>query len=106
MKNLPFKKGETVMIISGKDRGKKGKILQVMSREGKVVVEGLNLLVKNVRPRKQGEKGQIVRFNAPINASNVLLFCSKCGKGRRVGYLVQRDGKKSRVCKKCKQSFS
>ncbi|MFA6909094.1 MAG: 50S ribosomal protein L24 [Patescibacteria group bacterium] len=101
-----IKKGDSVIFISGKDKGKKGKVLQVMPRADRLVVEGLNLMVKNVRPRKQGEKGQIVRYNAPVHMSNVLLFCSKCGKGRRMRSLIQRDGKRIRICATCKQSFS
>ncbi|MFH1236253.1 MAG: 50S ribosomal protein L24 [Parcubacteria group bacterium] len=106
MKYFAFKKGDTVMLVSGKDKGKKGKVLDVMPKDGKVVIEGLNLLVKNVRPKRQGEKGQVVKYNAPLNASNVLLFCSTCGRGRRIGYQLQKDGKKVRICKKCKHIFS
>ncbi|MFA5358789.1 MAG: 50S ribosomal protein L24 [Patescibacteria group bacterium] len=111
---MKIKKGDKVEIITGKDKGKSGKIMQVFSNENKVVVEGLNLLVKNTRPRRQGEKGQQVRFPAPINLSNVMLVCPKCGKKTRVGFrlaekkennksAVALRGKKFRECKKCKQ---
>jgi len=100
---MNFKKGDTVKIITGKDRGKKGKILQVFPRENMVVVEGLNLMVKNVRPKKMGEKGQVVRYNAPIDASNVELFCDKCNKAVRVGFKNLDNKKKVRICKKCKE---
>ena len=98
-------KNDIVKIISGKDRGKKGKVLQVLPKEKKIVVEGINMMAKNVRPKKMGEKGQVVRYNAPIEASNVLVFCSKCNKGIRVGFIMTKEGKKYRVCKKCKQSI-
>lgn len=100
-----IKKGDTVALISGKDRGKKGKVLQVIPKAGRIVVEGLNLQAKNVRPKKQGEKGQVVRYNAPMNISNVLLWCSHCGRGRRARFLVQADGKKTRICSKCSQGI-
>lgn len=100
---MNFKKGDTVKIITGKDRGKRGKILQVYPKNNKVVVEGLNLMVKNVRPKKMGEKGQVVRYNAPIDASNAELFCDKCNKAVRVGFKNLDNKKKVRVCKKCKE---
>ncbi len=106
MTQMLIKKGDMVSVIAGKDKGKRAKALQIMPKSGKIVVEGLNLLAKNVRPRRQGEKGQIIRYNAPMDISNVLLYCSHCGRGRRAGYLMQRDGKKTRVCKKCKQAIS
>lgn len=100
---MNIKKGDTVQIICGKDRGKKGKILQVFQSKNMVVVEGLNLRAKNVRPKKMGEKGQVVRFNAPLNSSNVQLFCTKCNKPVRVGYKILDNKKKIRVCHKCKE---
>ena len=105
MISLNIKKGDTVVIMIGKDRGKRGKVLETLPRDGRVVVEGLNLMAKNVRARRQGEKGQVVRYNAPMHISNVLLYCSHCGKGRRAGYLVQQDGKKTRICRKCKHQL-
>ena len=101
---MNIKKGDTVQIISGKDKGKKGKVLQVFQSDNKVVVEGLNLTVKNVRPKKMGEKGQVVKYNAPLNASNVKLFCSKCNKPVKVGYKNLDNKKKIRICKKCKSA--
>ena len=98
-----IRKNDTVKVIKGKDRGKKGKVLQVFPGIGKVVVERINMTAKNVRPKKKGEKGQTVRYNAPMSISNVQLFCSKDNKAVRVGYIVSPDGKKQRVCKKCKQ---
>ncbi|MFA5052423.1 MAG: 50S ribosomal protein L24 [Patescibacteria group bacterium] len=100
-----FKKNDTVQIITGKDRGKKGKVLQTFPKMNTVVVEGMNMKAKNVRPKRQGEKGQVVRYNAPVDASNVQLFCSKCNKPVRVGLTKTADGKKIRICRKCKQNI-
>lgn len=100
---MNFKKGDTVKIITGKDRGKKGKVLQVFPKGNKVVVEGLNLMVKNVRPKRMGEKGQVVRYNAPIDASNIQLFCDKCNMAVRIGFKILENKKKLRICKKCKE---
>lgn len=101
---MNIKKGDTVKITAGKDKGKQGKVIRSLPRDEKVVVEGLNLRTKSVRARKMGEKGQIVRFNAPINASSVMLICPKCSKPVRVGYSIQANGKKVRICRKCKSS--
>lgn len=100
---MNIKKGDTVQIISGKDKDKKGKVLQVLPSENKVVVEGLNLRAKNVRPKKMGEKGQVVRFNAPLDSSNVQIFCSKCNKPVKAGYKILDNKKKIRICRKCKE---
>lgn len=104
---MNIKKNDKVTIIAGKDKGKTGKVLQVFIKEDRVSVEGLNLAVKHLRPRREGEKGQRIEFPAPIQASNLMLVCSKCGKATRVGHEVKQsaDNKtiKSRVCKKCKQ---
>lgn len=94
-----------MQISSGKDRGKSGKILRVLPKEGKVVIEKLNLMKRHVRPRKEGEKGQRVEVPAPIDASNVMLMCPHCGKPARIGYKI--EGKeKVRICKKCKANVS
>lgn len=97
---MRLKKGDTVIIQTGKDRGKKGKVLEVSRSSGRLVVEGLNLRTKNVRARREKEKGQRVQFAAPMDASNVMLVCPKCGKPTRIG--LRRDGSKSvRMCKHC-----
>ncbi len=98
---MKIKKGDIVSVITGKDRGKKGKTLQTFPSAGKVVIENVNLRKKSVRAKKSGEKGQIVEFPAPMDVSNVKLVCPKCSKPSRVGYLV-KEGGKSRVCKSCK----
>ncbi|HOK00525.1 MAG TPA: 50S ribosomal protein L24 [Candidatus Pacearchaeota archaeon] len=98
---MKIKKGDNVLIISGKDKGKKGKVIKVLPGEGKIIVEGMNLRKKHVRPKREGEKGQIVSIAAPMDASNVLFICPQCNKGTKIGYKVS-DKKKYRVCKKCK----
>ncbi|MFH1098341.1 MAG: 50S ribosomal protein L24 [Candidatus Uhrbacteria bacterium] len=103
---MRIKKGDTVKILVGRDRGKTGKIIRIVSDRGAVVVEGANLLVKHLRPRRANEGGQRVQFPAPIPASRAMLVCPKCGKPTRVGALVLEDGKKQRRCMKCKQTFA
>ena len=102
-----IKKNDKVKILTGKDKGKSGKVLQVMPAEGRISIEGLNLLIKHLRPQKQGEKGQRIEFPAFINASNVALVCSKCGKSTRIAHkIVKVEGKKDkkfRACKKCQE---
>jgi large subunit ribosomal protein L24 len=98
---MKIKKGDTVKIICGKDLGKTVKILRVLPKKNKVVIEGLNLRIKHVRPRREREKGQRISFPAPMDVSNVMLVCPKCGKATRVGYKILEDKKKVRICKKC-----
>lgn len=99
---MKIKKGDKVKILTGKDKGKTGKVLSVNVEKDKVAVEGLNLLHKNKRPKKQGEKGQRIQFSAQIKASNVMLVCPKCGKSVRSAYKVENKSK-VRFCKKCKE---
>lgn len=101
---MKIKKGDTVLIISGKDRGKRGKILDVFPKEERAVVEGANIRKKHVRPKKSGEKGQIVETPAPIAVSNLKLICPKCGKPTKPGYKIV-ENKKYRICKKCGQEM-
>ena len=100
MNSLKIKKNDTVVILSGKDKGKKGKVLGTVPSEAKVVVEGINMVPCHIKPRKQGEEGGIVKREAAIYASKVQVVCPKCGKGTRVAHKFV-DGKKVRVCKKC-----
>lgn len=102
---MRIKKGDTVLVITGKDKGKKGKIERCFSREHKVIIEGLNRVVRHRRSRRQGEKGQRVEISAPLDVSNLRLICPKCGKPTRVGYKLRKDQRKKRICKKCKQIF-
>jgi len=101
---MKIKKGDQILIINGKDKGEKGKVLKVMPKENKVVVEGLNLRKKHVKPKKKGESGQVVEFPAPMDASNLKLICPGCGDPTRVGYRVEENNK-VRVCKKCGQEI-
>ena len=99
---MKIKKGDIVLITSGKDRGRTGKIIKSLPKELRVLVEGINLKKKHVRPKREGEKGQVVEVPAALNISNIKIICPKCGKAARVGYKVDKD-RKFRVCKKCKQ---
>ena len=99
MNNLHVKTGDNVQIISGKDKGKQGKVLEVSIKEQKVIVEGRNLVTKHVKPRRQGEQGGIVKAEAPIYACKVMPVCPKCDKPTRVGHEIKGE-KKIRVCKK------
>ncbi len=101
MNKLHVKTGDTVMIISGRDRGNRGKVLEVAPDERKVIVEGQNLVTKHVKPRRQGEAGGLVKAEAPLYASKVMPVCPKCDKPTRVGHALDKDGKKIRVCKRC-----
>ncbi len=94
------KTGDKVRIISGKDKGLEGKVLQVSPKEGKVIVEGRAMVSKHVKPRRQGQAGGIVKAESAMYASKVMPVCPKCGKATRVGHKVE-DGKKTRICKKC-----
>lgn len=101
---MKIKKNDNVIVIAGKEKGKQGKVLRVFAGDppagGKVLVEGLNLRKKHQRPRKQGEKGQVVEMAHPMHISNVLLYCPSCKQGVRLGAKVN-GAKKLRVCKKC-----
>ena len=100
MNNLHVKTGDNVMIISGKDKGHTGKVLQVSPSENKVIVEGQNMVTKHVKPRRQGEEGGIVKREAAIASCKVQVVCPKCSKGTRVAHKIEGD-KKVRVCKHC-----
>jgi len=109
---MKIKTNDQVKIIAGKDRGKTGKVLQVFPKENRASIEGLNLLVKHLRPQKRGDKGQRVEFPAPLDISNLELVCPKCGKPTRVAYEIRdiKQGdeakhKKIRICKKCHQTI-
>ena len=107
MNKVHVKTGDTVVILSGKDKGKKGKVLEVSPKEGKVIVEGLNIATKHVKPRRQGEQGGIVEAEAAMYASKVQAVCPKCGKPTRVAHKFLEDGTKVRVCKNadCGEEF-
>lgn len=102
MANLPkIKRGDMVRVLRGKDAGAQAKVLAVLPRDEKVVVEGLNMAKKHVRARTTSQKGQRVSIAAPIRIANVQLICSQCKKGTRIG-ITRENGLRQRVCKKCK----
>ncbi len=105
MNKLHIKKDDTVVVISGNSKGKKGKVVEVSPKEGKVIVEGANIVSKHVKPRKQGEAGGIIKTEGAIYASKVQIYCPKCDKGVRVKHTVLASGEKVRVCAKCGENL-
>ncbi|MDI6617199.1 MAG: 50S ribosomal protein L24 [Clostridiales bacterium] len=101
LKKVHVKKGDTVVVLSGKDKDKKGKVVEVLRTEGKVVVEGVNVVAKHEKPGKQEKKGGIIHKEAPIYSSKVALYCPNCAAARRVRNEVLNDGTKVRKCVKC-----
>lgn len=99
------KTGDTVIILSGKERGKKGKVLVVSPKEGKIIIEGRNMVSKHVKPRKMGDQGGIVEAEGAMYASKVQVVCPRCGKPTRVGHKIYEDGTKERICKKCGEAL-
>ena len=99
------KTGDTVVIISGKERGKQGKVLAVSPKEGKVIVEGRNMVSKHVKPRRMGEQGGIVKAEGALYACKVQIVCPRCGKPTRVAHKIYEDGTKERICAKCRESL-
>ena len=97
---MKVKKGDTVQVLSGNDKGKKGEVLEVIPKDSKVVVKGVNVRKKHIKPRKQGDEGGIISIECAINSSKVNVVCPKCGKSTRVEYKIEND-KKVRICKKC-----
>jgi len=97
---MKLKKGDNVIVLSGNDKGKTGEILEIIPSTQKVIVKGVNIRKKHVKPRKAGEEGGIIPSEYPIHSSKVNVVCPKCGKASKIGYIVE-DGKKVRVCKKC-----
>lgn len=104
-KNSHIKKNDVVMVVSGEDKGKKGKVLSVDPKKNRVIVEGVNMATKHKKPRRQGDIGGIIHQEAPISATNVMHICGKCEKPTRIGYTILSDGSKVRVCKKCGENF-
>jgi large subunit ribosomal protein L24 len=97
---MNIRKDDTVIVLSGKDKGKQGKVLSVNPQAGKLVAEGINVASRHRKPRKQGEEGGIIKMETPIYACKVQVVCPKCGKATRVAHKIEGD-KKVRVCKKC-----
>lgn len=101
MSNVHVKTGDTVVVISGKDKGKKGKVLAVSPKEGKIIVEKVNMVSKHVKPRRMGEQGGIVKAEGAFYACKAQVYCSRCKKATRVAHKVNDKGVKTRVCAKC-----
>jgi large subunit ribosomal protein L24 len=102
---MHVRKGDTVELISGKDKGKKGKVLTAFPKGNRVIVEGVNMLTKHVKPTRQMQQGGIIHQEGPVHASNVLLYCPKCKKGRRTGKKILKDGTKVRFCRTCGETL-
>ncbi|MDN5343346.1 50S ribosomal protein L24 [Oceanotoga sp. DSM 15011] len=100
---MKIKKDDTVIVISGKDKGKKGKVLRAIPKSHKVVIDNINIVKKHQRPTQQMKEGGIIEQPSPLHSSKVMLVCSSCGNPTRVGYKVLEDGKKVRYCKKCNE---
>jgi large subunit ribosomal protein L24 len=102
---MKIRKGDNVLIITGKDNGKKGKVRKALPRKKAVIVEGLNLIKRHSRTGGQAKQGGIIEMEAPLDISNVMLICSKCSKPARVGFKLLPDGKKARICKSCNEAI-
>lgn len=102
---MHVKKGDMVELISGKDRGKKGKILTAFPKTNQVIVEGINMLTRHVKPSSEMQQGGIISQEGPVHVSNVLIYCPKCKRGRRAGKKILKDGTRVRVCKTCGETL-
>lgn len=102
---IKIKIGDTVLMILGRDRGKIGKVLEIFPKSNRIMVEGINIVKKHVKPKKSGEKGQRVEIPRSLNVSNVKLICPRCKKAVRVGYKILENKKRIRICKKCGQDI-
>lgn len=98
---MKIKKGDTVQVLSGNDKGKTGEVLETIPKSNKVIVKGVNVRKKHIKPKKQGEEGGIIPLECSIGVSKVAVVCAKCGKATRIGYEIEKD-QKVRICKKCK----
>jgi len=105
-KKFHVKKNDLVMVVAGKDKGKSGKILSVLSKKNRVIVEKVNFIKRHTRPSAKQRQGGIIEREGPINISNVMLICTKCNKPSRVGKKSFEDDKKVRICKKCGEILS
>jgi large subunit ribosomal protein L24 len=100
---LSIKKNDTVLVVTGKEKGKKGRVISVEPKKDKILIERINIIKRHMKPSKKYSQGGIIEKEAPLHISNVMLVCSKCGKPTRIGNTVLSDGKKARICKKCKE---
>ena len=105
MNKVHVKTGDTVVVLSGKDKGKKGKVLAVSPKEGKVIVEKINIVSKHIKPRRMGEPGGIIKAEGAMYASKVQVVCPRCKEPTRVGHKIYEDDTKSRICVKCGEAL-
>ncbi|SEG07109.1 LSU ribosomal protein L24P [Caloramator fervidus] len=105
MPKVHVKRGDTVLVITGKDKGKTGEVLKVFPQKNRVIVKGVNIVTKHVKPSMANRQGGIIKQEAPIHASNVMLYCTKCNKPTRIAHKFLEDGSKVRVCKHCNETF-
>ena len=98
-----LRKNDTVVVVTGKDKGKKGKILRVVSGQERFIIEGINLVKKHLRPTRDNPQGGIANLEGSIHRSNVMLVCPRCSKKTKVGFTVLTDGSKKRICKQCSE---
>ncbi|MDI6821107.1 MAG: 50S ribosomal protein L24 [Patescibacteria group bacterium] len=101
---MKIKKGDTVKILKGKDNGKTGKVIRVNPKDETVLVEGLNFYKKHTRPKRQGEKGEVIQISRPVKISNIGFFCTYCNRSVRLGFRLEKD-QKVRFCRKCKNTI-
>ncbi len=102
---MKIRKNDTVIILAGKDRGKRGKVRRALPGKNRVLVEGLNMIKRHSRARRAARQAGIIELEAPLHVSNVMLLCNKCGKPTRVGFRFLDDGKKVRVCRSCAEAI-
>jgi large subunit ribosomal protein L24 len=100
---LSIKKNDTILVVTGKEKGKKGRVISVNPAKSKILIERINIIKRHMKPSKKYSQGGIIEKEAPLHISNVMLVCSKCDKPTRIGNTVLSDGKKARICKKCKE---
>jgi large subunit ribosomal protein L24 len=100
---LGIKKEDTVLVIAGKEKGKKGRVLSVMPAKSSLIIEKINIIKRHMKPNRKYAQGGIIEKEAPVQMSNVILVCPKCNKSTRIGNLLMENGKKARTCKKCKE---
>jgi len=100
---VKIRKNDTVVVIAGKDKGKKGKVRRTLPKKNRVLVEGLNMIKRHSRARRAARQAGIIELEAPIHVSNVMLLCDRCAKPTRVGFKILDDGKKVRICRSCQE---
>lgn len=102
---MKIRKEDNVLVIAGKDKGKKGKVRFVYPRQNRVLIEGVNMIKTHSRARQQVKQAGLIEREAPINISNVILVCTRCNKPARVGFKILEDGRKVRICRSCKEAI-